>query len=204
MRIRTIFAVAAAVLAVPAAWGQAAPALKVGVINVQLAVQSTSEGKQAAAELQSQFAPRQTELQNIQKQVQDDQARLQAGQATLSEDEKYRLSREYDTLTRTYQRRQQDAQDDFNQAQQDAINRIGRKMVEVLEKYSKENGYGVILDTSAQTTPVIFASNTLDVTQQIIQLYDQQYPVKGGSGASGGAAPSKPAPRPAAPATPKQ
>ena len=202
MRIRTVFAVAAAALAVPAAWGQAAtPSLKVGVINVQLAVQSTAEGKQAAAELQSQFAPRQTELQNMQKQIQDDEARMRTGATTLSDDEKYRLQREYDTLTRTYQRRSQDAQDDVNQAQQDAINRIGRKMVEVLEKYSKENGYGVVLDTSAQTTPVIWASNTIDVTQQIIQLYDQEYPVKG---ATAGAAPSKPAPRPATPATPKQ
>jgi len=198
-------AVFAGLLLAPAIWAQAAPALKVGVINVQLAVQSTAEGKQAAAELQSQFAPRQTELQNMQKQIQDDEARMRAGATTLSDDERYRLQREYDTLTRSLQRKSQDLQDDGNQAQQDAINRIGRKMVEVLEKYSKENGYGVVLDTSSQQTPVIYASNTLDVTQQIIQLYDQAYPVKGG--AAGGAIaprPAAPRPTPATPAAPKQ
>jgi outer membrane protein len=193
-------AILAAALLTPAAWAQA-PALKFGVINVQAAVQSTGEGKQAGAELQSQFAPRQAELQNMQKQIADDEARLRAGQTTLSDDEKARLAREYDNLNRSFQRKTQDAQDDFNQAQQDVINRIGRKLIEIIDKYSKENGYGLILDTSSQQTPVMWAANQIDITQDIVRLYDQSYPVKSSS-----AAPApKPAPRPApaTPATPK-
>jgi len=57
------------------------------------------------------------------------------------------------------------------------VNRIGRKLVDVLDAYSKENGLGVVLDTSAQQTPVIYASNEIDITQEIIRLYDQKYPV---------------------------
>lgn len=203
MKLRMILAVSAAMLLTPAAWSQSAAAgaaLKFGVINVQAAVQSTAEGKLAGAELQSQFAPRQTELQNMQKQIADDETRLRTGQATLSDDEKARLSREYDTLNRSFQRKTQDAQDDFNNAQQDVLSRIGRKLIEVIDKYSKENGFGLILDTSSQQTPVMFASNTIDITQEIVRLYDQSYPVK----ASSTAAPPKAAtPRPATPATPK-
>ena len=72
-------------------------------------------------------------------------------------------------------------------------------MIDVIDKYSKENNYSVILDESSQQTPVIYAANQIDVTQDIIRLYDQSYPVKNAT-ASSGAAP-KPAPRPA-PATP--
>ncbi len=204
MRLRMIWVVLAAALLTPAAWSQgAAPALKFGVINVQAAVQSTGEGKLAGAELQSQFAPRQTELQNMQKQIQDDDARLRAGQTTLSDDEKYRLTREMDTMQRSFQRKTQDAQDDFNQAQQDVLNRIGRKLIDVIDKYSKENGFGLILDTSSQQTPVMYASNTIDITQDIVRLYDQSYPVKGSSGASAPAPKPAPRPAPATPATPK-
>ena len=103
---------------------------KVGVINVQVAITSTAEGKQAAAELQSKFAPRQTELDNMRKQLDDLQTRLRTGQTTLSDDEKARLAREGDVLTRTYQRKQQEAQDDFNDEQQEVVNRIGRKMMD--------------------------------------------------------------------------
>ena len=208
MRIRLAVLALAAAFIVPASWAQssgtaaAAGGLKVGVINVQVAITSTSEGKQAAAELQSQFAPRQSELDGLRRQIEDIQTRLRTGSSTLSDDEKARLSREGDQMTRTFQRKQQDSQDDFNEAQREVVDRIGRKMIDVLDKYSKENGYGVIFDTSAQNTPVVYAANQIDVTQEIIRLYDQNYPVKAGAAKS--TPPGKSAaPKPATPGQPK-
>jgi len=203
MKIRLAVPALAIFLAMPAAWAQssgasASASAKVGVINVQVAITSTAEGKQAAAELQSKFAPRQAELENMRKQMEDLQTRLRTGQTTLSDDEKVRLAREADQLNRSYQRKQQEAQDDFNDEQQDVVNRIGRRMVAILDKYSKENGYAVILDTSAQQTPVVYAAPQNDVTQEIIRLFDEANPVKAGT-TSGTSAPKSPAPRPAAP-----
>lgn len=206
MKIRVAFPALVALLISPAIYaqggGSAPAAMRVGVINIQAAIAGTAEGKQAAAELQSQFAPRTTELQNMQKQGQDIQQRLQNGQSTLSDEEKNRLQRQLDQLSRGLQRKQQEFQEDTQDAQQDVVNRIGRKMIEVLDKYSKENNYSVILDESSQQTPVIYAANQVDVTQDIIRLYDQAYPVKGGA-TSSSAAPTtpRPAPRPA-PGTP--
>lgn len=206
MKIRKAVPVLAALMMAPLVWAQGggagAPApTKVGVINIQAAIATTAEGKQAAAELQSQFAPRTTELENLRKQIEDLQTRLRTGQTTLSDEEKARLSREGDQLTRNFQRKQQDFQDDTNEAQQEVVNRIGRKMIGVLDKYSKDNGYSVILDTSSQQTPVLYAANQIDVTQEIVRIYDQNYPVKAATNA-----PAKPAtaPRPAPAATPKQ
>ena len=203
MKMRLALPALAIFLAMPAARAQSSGAnsqvpMKVGVINVQVAVTSTAEGKLAAAELQSQFAPRQTELDNMRKQIDDMQTRLRTGQTTLSDEEKARLAREGDQMTRTYQRKQQEAQDDFNDAQQDIVNRIGGKLMTVLDKYSKDNGYAVVFDTSSQQTPVIYASNQVDITQEIVRLYDQNYPVKAG------ATPAPAAPRPSTPrAAPK-
>ena len=185
MKIRFGIPAMAALLMVPAVWAQSngAAAVKVGVISVQAAIQSTAEGKQAAAELQSQFAPRQTELDNLRKQIEDLQTRLRTTSNTLSDEEKARLAREGDQLTRTYQRKQQESQDDYTEAEREVVDRIGRKMIDVLDKYSTDNGYILILDTSAQNTPVIFAAKTTDVTQDIIKLYDQSYPVKNAAAA---------------------
>jgi len=54
-------------------------------------------------------------------------------------------------------------------------------MLAVLDKFAKQNGYGIILDngSSAQSAPVVlYSANQVDVTQQIIKLYDAAYPVK--------------------------
>jgi outer membrane protein len=81
-------------------------------------------------------------------------------------------------------------QEDVNAAQADVIDRIGRKMVDVLDRYARENGYAVVLDSSAQSTPILYASTQIDVTQDIVRLYDQAYPVKAGA---------TPQPKPATP-----
>src|ERR1700679_751256 len=201
MKIRFGVPPLATLLMLPTVWAQsngaAASPAKVGVISVQAAIQSSARGKKAAPELQSQFAPRQTELDNLRKQIEDLQTRLRTTSNTLSDEEKARLAREGDQLTRTYQRKQQDSQDDYTEAEREIVDRIGRKMIDVLDKYSKDNGYSVILDTSAQNTPVIYAANTIDVTQDIIKLYDQSYPVKSSASAARPAAAKPATPKPA-------
>jgi outer membrane protein len=123
----------------------------------------------------------------LQKRIQDVSTQLQSGANTLSEEAKYGLQREGEQLQRTLQRKQQEAQQDYQDAQQDLINQLGRKLMGVLDKYSKENGYAVVLDSSLQQTPVIYEAPATDITQDIIKLYDQTFPVKTAS-----AAPAKP------------
>jgi outer membrane protein len=183
-----------------------AAAGKVGVINVRQAIANTAEGKQAGAELQSQFAARQNELENMNKQVNELQQRLEAGGNKLSDEEKARLTRQGQTLARQLQRKQDEYQEDVNAAQGDVFDRIGRKMIDVLDRYSRENGFVVILDSSAQNTPILFASTNIDVTQDIVHLYDQAYPVKGGATSAAPAKPAATTPKPASqpPAKPQR
>jgi outer membrane protein len=188
---------AACLMGTAAVWAQAAPAAgaaapvkSVAIINLRGAIGSTAEGKQASAELQSQFAPRSSEIDNMTKQINDLQQKLQAGQGKLSQEEETRLTAEGQRLTQRLDRRRNDFQEDASAAQQEVLERIGRKMVDVLDRYARESGYSVVLDTSGQNSPILYASNQVDVTQDIIRLYDQAYPVKTGAGA----APSTPKP----------
>jgi len=195
-----------ALLLLPAAgaWAQtgggAAPSgQKIGTLNVRQAIVTTAEGKQASAQLQSQFASQQNDLQNMQKQIQDLQNRVTNSHGTLSEDEQARLQRQGELMTRQFQRKQDDLNEAVNAAQSDIIDNIGRKMLDVLDRYSRENGYTVVFDTSAQGSPVVYGSSQIDITQEIVRLYDQAYPIKGGAATPSSAAP--PAAQPRAPAS---
>jgi outer membrane protein len=199
--IRTAALAAAGLLSAAASSAQApadagaASAAKVGVINIRSAIVSTAEGKQASAELQSQFAPRQTELENMNKQINDLRQRLAACEGKCSQDEIARLTTQGQRLAQQLDRRQNEYQEDVNAAQGDVVDRIGRKMVDVLDRYAREHGFTLMLDSSAQNNPILYASTQIEVTQDIVRLYDSAYPVKAG------AAPAKPAPKPA-PTTP--
>lgn len=176
-----------------------ASAGKIAVINVRQAIVSTAEGKQASAELQSQFAPRGNELEALNKQINDVRSRLTAGTSTLSDEEKQRLQQQGERLATQLSRKQNEYQEDVNAAQAEVVDRIGRKMMDVLDRYSRENGFIAVFDSSSQNSPILFASSNIDVTQDIIKLFDQAYPIKGGTPAA-----AKPAaPKPATPPAPK-
>jgi outer membrane protein len=174
----------------------AAPPTKIAVLNVRNAIVATAEGKQAQALLQSQFAPKQNELQATQKQIEDIQRRMSDGARTLSDDEKAKLQRQGELLSRRLQRDNDGLTEELNAAQGEIVDSIGRKMLDVLDRYARENGYVAVLDTSAQGSPVIYGSSQADITQDVVRLYDQAYPVKGGAPATSAA----PAPKPATPA----
>ena len=176
---------------------------KTGVINIRAAIAQTSEGKQASAELQSQFSSRQNELEGMNKQINDIRQRLDTSAGKLSQEEATRLQRQGESMARQLQRKQDEYQEDVQGAQADVFDRIGRKMVDVLDRYARENGIVVVLDSSAQNTPVLFVSPNIDITQEIVKLYDAAYPAKAGAAttparpAAGGAATTpKPAPKP--------
>jgi outer membrane protein len=167
---------------------------KVAAINMRAAIANTSEGKQAAVQLDAQFLARRKELEDLNKKISDLQQRLTVGATTLSDEEKQRLTLEGQGLARQLERRQNEFQEDLNDAQSDVISRIGRRMVEVLGKYAPNNGYGAVLDDSSQSTPVMYAST--DITEEVVKLYDQTYPVKSGTGAADPKAVTKPVAKP--------
>ena len=176
---------------------------KIGVLNVRNAIVATAEGKQAQALLQSQFAPKQNELQSTQKQIEDIQRRMSEGARTLSDDEKAKLQRQGELLSRRLQRDNDGLTEELNAAQGEIVDSIGRKMLDVLDRYARENGYVAVLDTSAQGSPVIYGSAQADITQEVVRLYDQAYPVKSG-GAPAASAPASPKPASPAPAPAKK
>lgn len=157
---------------------------KMAIVDIRAAMLSTAEGKQMASEIQTQFAAKQAELDNMRKNLEDIQTRLRTGERTLSDEERVRLERQGQRMQQQLQRRQEEYQQDFNDAQQDAIDKLGRKMGDVISRYARENGLMMVMDAQMCN---IYCSNQLDVTQDIIRLYDQANPVKGG------AAPAKPA-----------
>ncbi len=182
---------------------------KVGVIQIQSAIVGTKEGQKAAAELENRFAPKKKELDKKQTDIRGLQDQLQKGGNAMSEAAKQDLMRDIDQKTKAYNRDMEDAQAEYEQDQQKLLNELGQKMMAVIDRYARDHGYSVILDVSNPNTPVLYASNTVDITKDIVDLYDKASaaatPTSGtGAGNSTGPKPEvlKPTITPAKPAPP--
>jgi outer membrane protein len=155
------------------AWAQEG-ATKVGIIHIQNAMLGTQEGQQAAQDLQTKFEPTSKRLQGMRDEINALQAELSKGSNTMSEDRRRELAREIDQKTRDLNRAGEDAQADFQQEQDKIMQTLGQKMMAVIGKYSRDNGYALILDISSPQTPVLFAANGIEITQDIIKMYDEE------------------------------
>jgi Skp family chaperone for outer membrane proteins len=147
---------------------------KLGVINIQAAIAATQEGKQASAELQKKYQPKREELQRRQDEITALQDQLQKQGPTLSDDERLRLNRDLDDKQRIFKRMQDDDQSDWQADNQDAVQRIGQKMIKVIDSYAQKNGFTLVLDDGQ--LPVYYVAKGIDITEPIIKLYDQTNP----------------------------
>jgi outer membrane protein len=146
---------------------------KIGVIHIQGAIGSTKDGQKAAAELETKAGPKRKELENKQNDINSLKDQLQKGANTLSDAAKNELYRSIDQKTKSLNRDMQDAQDEFQQEQDKILQGLEQKILAVINKYALDKGFTIILDVS-NPLPVLWASNSIDITKDIIDLYDKE------------------------------
>jgi len=168
---------------------------KVGVISIQGAIVGTKDGQKASQELDAKFVPKNKEFQNRQSEIAQLQDQLTKGGTVMAEDKRNQLARDIDEKKKRLERDMQDAEEDLRGEQQKVLSSLGQRMMAVIEKYAKDNGFSLILDVSNQNTPVLYASSGIDITQDIVSLYDKT--------TANGSPSTTSAPKTTAPATPK-
>ncbi|MEO8127290.1 MAG: OmpH family outer membrane protein [Bryobacteraceae bacterium] len=155
----------------------AQPPTKVGIIHIQNAILGTKDGQKALQELEARSAPKKKELERRQGEILALQEQLNKSSNVGGEEAKQKLMRDIDQKKKAFSRDVDDAQADLDQENQKVLNELGGRIMAVLDKYSNDNGYALILDVSnQQTSPVLFAANGIDVTRDIIALYDKNSP----------------------------
>jgi outer membrane protein len=161
------------------------PPTKVGTIYLRQAVIFSNEGQRDFAALAKRFEPKQNELQTLSKEVDDLQKQLNTQGDKLNDEARTSLVKSIEQKKKSLQRAYEDAQTDFQAQQEEAANRIGNKILLVLDKYAKDRGFALILDVSNPQSPVVWAGASVDLTKEIVDAYNVQ---------SGVPAPPPPAP----------
>jgi outer membrane protein len=174
---------------------------KVGIISIQDAIVASNEGQRDLTALQNKFIPKKNELDALTKEIDGLQTQLRTQGDKMNPDALAALQKSIETKQKQLQRQGEDAQADYNAQQGEIANRIGGKMMDVIDKYAKQNAYSLILDVSNPQTPVLWAGTQINITKDIVDAYNVQSgvgaPPPSAPGASAPAAPRPQTPRPA-------
>lgn len=199
MKMKMMFLAVPALTLISGA-GLWAQAQKIAVIDMQVAITNTLEGKAQIAELQKKYVPKEQDLQKRSQEIQAKQDQLKKTQNTLSESARAELDAEIKRLSTALQRDGDDAQADSEADQQSMLQGIGGKLMQVVTKYAQDNQIQIVFDLSSQPNNLICCSTATDITRDVIALYDKANPSTGAPSAAAPSA-SRPATQPSRPAT---
>ncbi len=97
---------------------------------------------------------------------------LQAQGAKLSDAERASRAKTIDDKKKQLERDAEDAQNDFQQEMQDLYNGLASKVYDVLADLRQAAGYTLVLDVAQQQTPVLYATESTNITKAVIDAYN--------------------------------
>ena len=167
----------------------AAPAgpTKIAIIQFEGVVAQTNEGQRALSQISAKFQPKQTQLKQQSDEVDSLKKDLQASGDKLSDVEKQSRARTIDEKEKSLQRSFEDTRNDFTGEMNESLQAIAQKVAAVMTSYAQQQGYTVVLDAGQQQSPILWAAESTNISEAIVQAYNQKSGV--------------PAPPPAAPGT---
>ena len=175
----------------PAAAAPAGPA-KIAVIAFQVAVAQTNEGQRNFADLQKKYAPREAQLKSLGEEIDNLTKQLQAQGDKLSDAERANRAKTIDEKKKKAQRDLEDAQNDMNSEMQEMYNGLASKVYDVLATYSQQQGFTLVLDVAQQQNPVLYASDSTNITKAVIEAYNVKSGVPAPPAQPAASAPSAP------------
>jgi outer membrane protein len=150
-------------------------ATRIGIIDIQRAVTSTTEGKRDLEALNKKYEPRQAALQKQASEIQELRKQLSASDK-MTDDARAALLKKLEQKRIDLRHDGESVRADYQIDQREIVSRILKKMAPVVDKYAKDNGYAMIFDAQFWPQgPVLWANAAAtDVTGAVVSAYNAQ------------------------------
>jgi outer membrane protein len=174
-------------LALALAPALAAAEQKIGVVDLQRALNEVDEGKAAKALLKKDFDEKQKQLDGKKAEFDKLQADFEKQAVVMSDAAKKEKATDLDKRARELQGLFVQLQKDLSDRERDATKGIFDRMASIVRDIAQADGFAVVLERGAG---VVFATSSLDLTDEVIRKYNARHPAAGGAAAKKQPAPA--------------
>jgi len=143
---------------------------KIGYVDLQKALNLSKAGAQAKSDISNLVKKYEEEFKSKQEALQAKGSELQKQGVLLSDTAKAEKERDYQKEMRELQRFQNDVKEELKQKDSEYTKRILDELFVVLQKIGKDEGYTMIIEKNEGA--VIFADDSIDLTDALIKAYD--------------------------------
>ncbi len=144
---------------------------KLAVVNMQKAIQASTAGKKAKAELEGDFEKKKKELQKKEADLKKMGEDLERKKSVLSEDVLQKKQMEFQEEMMKFRETVGKNQVEIQKKEQDLTSPIIEKMRKIVDRIAKEKGYSVVLENSAA---VLYAEASHDLTDEVTKAFEKE------------------------------
>ena len=146
---------------------------KIGIVDYQRSVLEADEGKAARAHLEQMKDAKQKEFDKAQEALAKEGDTLQKQAPTMTEAARTQQASDYQKKVLDLRQAMAKGEAELGQSQREAFGPIEEKMQGMVAAVAQREGFSIVLIKQA----VAFGPASLDVTNEVIRMYNEKYKV---------------------------
>ncbi len=143
----------------------------IGYIDLNRALNESTEGKKAVSALEEMVKARQFLIAEKGDKIKKIEEELAKQSSILTEDAIKERKEEREKLLRDYQRMVKDSQEEVQKKQAEYMDNIIKKLKKVVDQIGKEDGLSIILEKAE--SGVLFHADEIDLTSKLIKRFNE-------------------------------
>lgn len=171
MRVNQALAVLAIAILLATGLG-ADSGLKIGVVDLDQAVSSTDEGKQARDEFDRKKREAEAKLAPLHERAQELLKEYESKRFVLSDDALFQKQLDLAELRNQIENKRREIQGQLEVDRERLVGPLRAKLAEIVEEIGREEGFSVILLRAAPG--VMYTRESLDITDLVIKNFNKK------------------------------
>lgn len=138
---------------------------KIGVVDLQKIMQTSSQMKTIQQKLEKDFKPRRDKLVAMEDGLKQDMEKFKRDSAVMSDSQKKELEKKIVSTQQTFEREGQQYQQELSTAHNEAMEELYAKIRKAIAKVAETDKYDIVLQKDAAP----FSSDKLDITDSVMK-----------------------------------
>src|SRR5439155_16085114 len=157
--------------------------LKIGVVDMQRALNDCDAGKKAKDQVKAKFEKSQDQLRKQREDIDRMKEDYDRKALVLKDEERRNLEKDLENRSLDFKRRYEDFQRDLKRTDAELTSGIVEELYEIVRDYGAKNGYALVLEASSGA--LLYNDKASDITEEIVKLHNASPHKDGGGGRRG-------------------
>ena len=144
--------------------------LRIAVVDMQRALNECDAGKKAKDQVKAKFEKSQDDLKRQREDLDRRKEEYERKATVLKEEERRNVEKDLESRSLEFKRKFEDFQRDLKRTDAELTSSIVEDIYGVVREYGAKNTYSLVLEASSGA--LLYGDNALDITDEIVKIYN--------------------------------